>query len=91
MSAISGTVQLRPVRVALATAPELTAVRRAVQLATSAWGGLYFPLVASDDAGAAEELARVSASDVIVAVEAKDVIGQELADLPGFRWKAGGQ
>lgn len=91
MAAVSGSVQLRPVRVALALTPGMAPLRRAVQLATSAWGGVYFPLIPTDDVETARELARISASDVIVPVDKGDGAAQVLANLPGFRWKPGGE
>jgi len=94
MAAVSGSVQIRPVRVALAVAPNMEALRCAVQLATSAWGGMYYPLVSTDDFDVARELARISASDVIVPVDAGagtySDAGRDLAKLPGFGWGAGG-
>ena len=91
MAVLSGSAQLRPVRVALALAPGAAPLLRGVQLATSAWGGLHFPLIPSDDTETARELARISASDVIVAVDKGDGAAQVLAGLPGFRWKPSGQ
>jgi len=91
MASVSGSVQLRPVRVALALAPSMEVLRRAVRLATSAWGGMYYPLISTDDVDVARELARISASDVIVPVEMGDGTAQVLASLPGFRWKPGGE
>lgn len=91
MASVSGSVQLRPVRVALALTPSTQALRRAVQLATSAWGGMYYPLISTDDLDAARDLARITGSDVIVPVDAGDGTAQALANQPGFHWKAGGE
>lgn len=65
-------------------------VRRAVWHATATWGGAYCILATSDNPDSARMLARISASDVIVALDGQDTVCIELAQTLGYRWRGGG-
>lgn len=83
---VSGTIAVRPVRIGLAMKPTIDNVVRAVEHATSSWGGMYFPMLPVDDVARAQRLARAFALDVIVAVDETEA-SKELEELPGFRWR----
>jgi hypothetical protein len=84
---VSGETMLRPVRMGLAIAPgSATGLRRAVELATSSWGGQGFPIVeVGADPRPAVELAVAMGVDCFFPVE-KDGELKELARTPGFEW-----
>src|SRR5215471_2385866 len=86
MATISGSVMLRPARMGLLVArPSLANVAKAVEAATSSWGGIYFPIVdvtAFDDLDRRLERWSVDALWPLTADEEVST----LADRPGFRW-----
>jgi hypothetical protein len=86
MATISGSVMLRPARMGLLVArPSLADVLRAVEAATSSWGGMYFPIIdvlESDDLDRRLERWSVDALWPFMA----DGAVSALADRPGFRW-----
>src|SRR6266704_3037135 len=86
MATISGSVMLRPARVGLLVArPTLDDVQKAVEAATSSWGGIYFPIVdvpRFDDLD--RRLERWSV-DVLWPLTTDGAVST-LVDRPGFRW-----
>ncbi len=86
MATISGSVMLRPARVGLLVArPTLDDVQKAVEAATSSWGGIYFPIVdvpGFDDLD--RRLERWSV-DVLWPLTTDGAVST-LVDRPGFRW-----
>ena len=86
---LSGSVFIRPVRVALAMRPSLPLVREAVRQATSTWAGVHHLLVASDQPDEARDLARRARCDVIWAIDT-DQASVELGRTAGFEWIAAG-
>ncbi len=87
MGVLSGSVLVRPVRVAFAVAPQMGWVRRAVRHATATWGGAHYVLATSDNPDSARTLARISASDVIVSLDHQDAACLDLAQTLGYRWR----
>ncbi len=83
---ISGTAMLRPSRLALLLSePDLADVVEAIQRATTAWGGLYFPIV--DLERPIDHLANFEALAVDALWPLTDVAeAKELANSFGFRW-----
>lgn len=87
MRMIDGSVELRPARVAL-VADEWTRelLLKAVGLATTVWGGLYYPMFRSGEAHL-ERALEEGAIDVVHAIDRAD----ESNDLgPGFQWRGRG-
>jgi len=87
---LSGLVMIRPVRMALLVPPELPALRRAVQWATSTWGGAYTPFL---DPAAPEMVIQVATGlgvDALYSVR-DDPTAQALASTPGFEWHGRGE
>jgi hypothetical protein len=84
---VSGEAMLRPVRVGLAIMPgSAGGLRRAVELATSSWGGQGFPVVeAGTGSRAAVRLASAMGVDCFFPVGKDDEL-EELARTPGFEW-----
>jgi hypothetical protein len=85
---VSGSVLVRPVRVGLLFEPTGAATHRATQLATSTWGGVYFPWISPADEASAVEMAEALSLDVFYPLDATED-ATRLADRPGFRWRAG--
>lgn len=83
---VSTSVMLRPVRVGLAFEPTIENVLRAVEHATSAWGGVFYPLLSSKDESASLRMANLLDVDVIFAVD-DSAAALRLAELPGYRWR----
>lgn len=83
---VSGTVLIRPVRVVLLLEPTKTATHRAAELATSTWGGLYFPCISPMEERSAVQMAEALSLDVFYPVDASERSTQ-LADRQGFRWR----
>jgi hypothetical protein len=84
---MSGSVSIRPVRVGLVFKPTMNSVRRAVELATSTWGGLYHPLISSEDEASARRLTNALSVDILHPVDA-ETASERLARLPGYWWRA---
>ena len=83
---VSGTVFLRPVRVGLLFEPTEAATHRATELASSTWGGIYFPWISPTDEASAVQIAETLSLDAFYPVDASDG-SIRLADRPGFRWR----
>jgi hypothetical protein len=86
VATIAGSVMLRPPRLGLLVArPTLGDVQKAVEAATSSWGGIYFPIIdvpGFDDLD--RRLERWSV-DVLWPLTT-DGPASALAERPGFRW-----
>jgi hypothetical protein len=84
---VSGETMLRPIRMGLAIAPgSTTGLRRAIELATSSWGGQGFPIVeVGADPRPAVQLAVAMGVDCFFPVEKDDEL-KGLAKTPGFEW-----
>src|SRR6266568_7650492 len=78
-----GSVMLRPVRIGMAFTPSVPLVHRAVETATTLWGGLYQPFL---NPGSRESLqvARALALDVITAMD-RDHPSSQLASSRALR------
>jgi hypothetical protein len=77
---------LRPARVGLLTAaPTLDDVRHAVGAATSAWGGMYFPIVDVEIGKEDTQWFEQLSIDVLWSLVVDDS-ASELAHRTGFRW-----
>lgn len=86
MASIYGSVMLRPARVGLLTAaPTLDDLRHAVHAATSAWGGMYFPIVDIQGGGGNKLWFEQLSIDVLCSLVEHDS-ANELAQQTGFRW-----
>lgn len=83
---VSGTVLVRPVRVGLLFEPRGAATHRATELATSTWGGVYFPWISPADEVSAVQMAEALSLDVFYPVDASEG-ATRMADRPGFRWR----
>ncbi len=83
---VSGAVHIRPVRVGMAFKPSMDSLHRAVEQATSAWGGVYYPFLSSEDDKTVHRLANALSVDVIHAVDAEPA-SERLAELPGYQWQ----
>lgn len=81
---------VRPARIALLTSsPTLADVRAAVELATSSWGGQYYPIL--DAEGGRDSVLRFAellAVDVFWPLSDSPA-ANELSELPGFQWYGG--
>jgi hypothetical protein len=81
---------VRPARIGLlVSSPTLADVRAAIELATSAWGGSYYPIL--DTEAGRDPIVRVAevlAVDVLWPVSDSPA-AIELSELPGFRWYGG--
>ena len=75
---------IRPIRIGLVIEPTLASIRNAVELATSSWGGCYFPLLPTDDAERHRLICHHLDVDVVVGVGADSPIIRET----GFVWRA---
>jgi hypothetical protein len=67
--------------------PTGAATHRATELATSTWGGVYFPWISPADEASAVEMAEALSLDVFYPLDATED-ATRLADRPGFRWRA---
>jgi hypothetical protein len=86
---LSGHIEVRPVRVGLAlNAGSVSEFRRAVELATSVWGGIANPIIPVEDRAEALRLAEEFDVDVTWAVGESPLIS-ELTQQPGFVWEQG--
>ena len=86
---ISGQCMLRPVRIGLVIPPgDFDALRKAIELATSSWGGQGFPIF---EAGIHDQralrLATALGVDCLYPVSTDDA-SVTLASAPGFKWTA---
>ena len=80
---------LRPARVGLLTAaPTLDNVRQAVSTATSAWGGVYFPIVDIEIGKKDTRWFEQLSIDVLWSLVA-DGAASDMAKQTGFRWAGG--
>jgi hypothetical protein len=68
--------------------PSTDSVRRAVEQATSTWGGMYHPFLSPEDEATARLLANALSVDVLYAVDAEPV-SERLAQLSGYWWRGG--
>lgn len=83
---IRGSVMLRPARVAIITSDaDLATVRRAVQMLTSVWGGMYCPIIDIARRPDPRRLLERLAVDFVWPID--DQINFPLGDKPGFRWR----
>jgi hypothetical protein len=86
---ISGQTMLRPIRMGLVMpAGSLDSLQRAVELATSTWGGQSFPIF--ETTGNNQEILRQS---VAMGVDCLFPVGDDeesvkAAETPGFKWSA---
>lgn len=85
---ISVSVMVRPVRVGLVVRPPIESLLKAVEHATSAWGGMFYPLLSATDEAGSLRLANLLNVDVLFAVD-DDPTSQRLSDLPGYQWRGG--
>jgi hypothetical protein len=87
-SQISGRVTVQPVRFGLLIAEwSMSGFHRAVELATSCWGGVTHPIVeCNPEPPRAIRLADDLGVEVLVAVE-NIPVGRAVAEAPGFGWR----
>lgn len=81
---------IRPARIGLLVhRPPMRELRAAVEAATSAWGGVYFPIV--DVARSGDHLRRMETLgvDAVWAIT-EDPATEGMASASGFRWAGGG-
>lgn len=87
---VSGSVGIRPIRVGLVFEPTLVSVTRAVECATSSWGGIYYPFIDGTDREQALRVARQLDVDVLHAVD-DNANAELLSRLDGYSWHTGGE
>jgi hypothetical protein len=87
MARVTGSVMVRPARIALLTSsPTLADVRAAVELATSSWGGQYYPILDAEvGRDSVLRFAELLAVDVFWPLSDSPA-ANELSELPGFQW-----
>nr|MDQ4043964.1 hypothetical protein [Chloroflexota bacterium] len=78
---------VRPVRVGfVATELTIATVTKAAELATSAWGGLWFPVLGSDDTSLDRKM-RLLGIDVCHPVDDSDFQAQRVCTAAGRTWR----
>jgi hypothetical protein len=82
---LSGWVMLRPVRLGLLVADDGDELTRAVQCATSSWGGIYTPFLDPADRDEALRCASALGVDAIYALEDAPAV-RDITSAPGYRW-----
>jgi hypothetical protein len=88
MGTISGSVHVRPVRVGfVATSHADGLVTQAAGLATSAWGGKYFPILDATTPETRQISERLSIDIWHPLDEERETV--ESCDQPGFSWQGG--
>ena len=85
---VVGRINIRPCRLGLVFKPELAILCRAVEHATTAWGGMYFPFLSPDEERDTRSLATVLSVDALHALD-EGSLSTKLSELPGFRWNIG--
>lgn len=83
---VSGDIEVRPARVGMVFQPSLEAIRRAARLASSAWGGVYFPWIDPGDRARADRVSEVLSLDALVPLD-DATESKEIARRPGFFWR----
>jgi hypothetical protein len=68
--------------------PSTASVRRALEQATSTWGGMYHLFLSAEDEPTTRRLANALSIDVLYAVDAEPV-SERLAQLSGYQWRGG--
>src|SRR5271163_991391 len=86
---VSGQCMLRPIRMGLVIPQgDFYALKTAIELATSSWGGQGFPIFeAGVDDGTTIRLATALGVDTLYPVST-DEASVALASTPGFKWTA---
>jgi hypothetical protein len=82
---VSGIVILRPVRLGLVFKPTIDSLRRAVESATSTWGGMYYAFLSPDNADESLSLARRLGVDALWPMD-EDFLSQRLCNSEGYHW-----
>lgn len=82
---LSGWVMVRPVRLGLLVAADGDELARAVQCATSSWGGIYTPFLDPADRDGALRRADALSVDAIYAAN-DDPAVREITAMPGYQW-----
>lgn len=83
---------VRPARAAFVTTPEaltVTVVTQAAQLATSAWGGKYFPIIECDGSDDDRRSLEGLGIDFVQELPGAGADALAIAEMPGFRWSGG--
>jgi len=86
---LTGWIDVRPARIGLALRPMPDTLLTAADCAVRAWGGVYFPMLRSDDAEAALRFARQLDLDAIYPID-EDGESVKLARETGFVWQGRG-
>lgn len=90
VNAISGTVYLRPVRLGFVIEKATTeAVVCGARLASSVWGGVYFPILKATDPNVLMQ-AEALAVDVLYPLDESEAAAKA-CDTPGLKWRGGAQ
>ncbi|MFB7249062.1 hypothetical protein ACFCYX_42365 [Streptomyces populi] len=86
---IAGQIFLRPVRIGLVFQPTLDSLTKSIKLATTAWGGMYFPFI---DPTCENPLSLASKLDVdaLYAVDGHTE-SDRLSRSVGYRWQGGAE
>lgn len=83
---VNGEVRVRPARVGMVFQPSSEKIHRASQLASSAWGGIYFPWIDPVDQKQADRTCEVLSLDALVPLD-DGPESQKVARRPGFFWR----
>ncbi|MFJ6896847.1 hypothetical protein [Streptomyces hokutonensis] len=86
---IAGHISLRPVRVGLVFEPTLDALVKSIKLATTAWGGMYFPFI-DPTRESPLSLAVELDVDVLYAVD-NSAESDQLSRSMGYKWQGGAE
>jgi ribosomal protein S27E len=85
---MNGTVHLRPARAGLLVKAEGDGFLRAVELASSVWGGKYFPIFAPSDRTEDLRYLEALSVDFLHAVDTDPDL-ESFAKTTGFQWRGG--
>jgi len=86
---VSGIVIIRPVRLGLVFKPNVDNLRRAVEGATSTWGGIFHAFLSPDNVDESLSLARRLGIDALWPMD-EDYSSQRLCNSEGYRWSGFG-
>ncbi len=82
---VSGIVMLRPVRLGLVFKPTIDNLSRAVESATSTWGGMFHAFLSPDNEDESLSLARRLGIDALWPMD-EDFLSQRLCNSEGYHW-----
>jgi hypothetical protein len=85
---VSGSVHLRPARAGLLVKADGDGILRAVQMASSAWGGRYFPILFPSDNNLDLRDLEAFSVDFLHAVDADPDL-ESLANTTGYQYRGG--